>query len=115
MTVGVDLLVAVGWAAILGTYADINTGLDWAVVVGSTVLAGAISGRYRVLLISAIVLWPVAALIGPGGSCDAGCEDDLSPAFEVISFAIFVGAFLLMMGLGVFLHKEWSHRTAQGV
>jgi hypothetical protein len=113
MTVGVDLLVAVGWAVILGTYADINTGLDWALVLGSTVLAGTISGRYRVLLISAIVLWPVAALIGPG-SCEAGCEDDLSPAFEVIAFVIFVGAFSLVMGLGVFLRKEWTRRTAQG-
>jgi hypothetical protein len=113
--VGFDLLVALGWAAILGTYADINTGLDWAVVIGSTLLAGAISGRYRVLLISAIVLFPIATLVGQGGSCDTSCEDDLSPAFEVVAFVIFVGAFLLVMGLGVFMRTEWSRRTADRV
>jgi hypothetical protein len=115
VAVGFDLLLAVGWAAILGTYADISSGFDWAVVAGTTLLAGAISGRYRVLLISAIVLWPVALLVGPGGSCDTGCEDDLSPAFEVIAFIIFVGAFLSVMALGVFLRKEWDRRTAQVV
>jgi hypothetical protein len=115
MTVGFDFLVAVGWAAILGTYADINTGLDWAVVIASALLGGAISGRYRVLLISAIVLVPVAALVGPGGSCDTGCEDDLSPAFAVVALVVFVGAFLLVMGLGVFVRKEWSRRTADRV
>jgi hypothetical protein len=111
-----DGVVAIAWAVLVASFSDINTTLDWAVVVGSAVLAGTISGRYRILLLATIVLVPVAVILNPGGSCDAssGCEDDLALGFKILFLGVLIGAFALMMAFGVFLRRSARWRRSQG-
>jgi hypothetical protein len=103
----VDIVVAAAWILILVQYKDIRTPLQWATTLGVTILAGLISGRYRITLFAAAAA-AIAVLVGPS-SCNSGCEED-PLALQIVFSAIVIGGFCLVMTLGVFLRKEWRRR-----
>jgi hypothetical protein len=104
----VDVLIAAGWVLVLAQYDDIYTTPQWATALGVTVLAGLISGRYRVIFLAAIAA-VVLVLIGTDG-CGAGCEDEDPLWFEIVFGGIVLLGWSLVMALGVFLRKEWRRR-----
>lgn len=108
-----DVVIAVAWAVVVSQYDDIQTRGQWAGFLGATVLAGALSGRYRVILFSILVVFPVAALVGTGGNCDTACEGD-PVALTIFFILMLVVGISAVMALGVFLRKEFRRRRAAG-
>ena len=102
---GVDIAASVAWAAVVTRFEDVETGAQWAAFLGSTVLAGFVSGRYRVIAFAAVAL-PVAAVLFPVDSCESGCEDDLALWFTIAFATVFFGALALVMAAGVFLRQR---------
>jgi hypothetical protein len=107
----IDVVIAVAWALVVSQYDDIQTRGQWAGVLGATILAGALSGRYRVIPLSILVVLPVAALLGTGGNCDTGCDED-PVAVTILFVLVLVVGISAVMALGVFLRKEWKRRRS---
>jgi hypothetical protein len=110
----VDAGIALGWGATLASMDQIDTLGEWGIALGVTLLAGILSGRYRILIVAIGGLLAAAVVASFGASCGS-CEDDLSPVAAWALFATLLTIPAILMALGVFLRKEWSrYRDRRG-